>query len=264
MLIVGERINTSRKPIAEATRRRDSAFIVNEARLQLEAGAHLIDVNAGTFAEQEKENLRWLVSVLHDEVAAPLSIDSSDPLAVSEALDICGNETMVNSITAEKEKYAAMLPLIRERQSKVVALFLDDEGVTGELQEKLKVGFNLLEKLLGDGIPPDKIYADPLVMAVGATQDGGIVTLRTIQEIRVRYPGIHIIGGVSNISYGVPARPLLNRTFLTMAMTVGLDAVILDPLDSQMMASVTAANAILGNDAFCREYLAAYRNKQLG
>jgi len=263
MLIVGERINTSRKSIAEATEKRDSAFILAEAKAQEEAGAHLIDVNAGTFAEKEKEQLLWLIDALHGELSVPLCIDSSDPDVVSEALNMCGEESMVNSITAEQEKYRAILPLIRERSSKVVALFLDDEGVPDDLQKKLTVGFGLLDNLLEDGIEPENIYADPLAMAISTTRDGGTATLKTIQEIRDRYLDIHIITGLSNISFGVPVRSLLNKTFLAMAMTVGLDAVIIDPLDRRVMASLLAANAILGKDLFCREYLTAYRNKKL-
>ncbi len=263
MLIVGERINTSRKPIAEATEKRDSAFILREAKLQEQAGAHLIDVNAGAFAENEKQHLLWLVDILHNELSIPLCIDSSDPDVISEALSICGKENMVNSITAEQEKYKAILPLIREHRSSVIALFLDDKGIPEGFQSKLTVGFKLLENLLKDGIEPKNIYADPLALAISTTKDGGATTLNTIQEIRNRYPDIHIISGLSNISFGVPVRALLNQTFLAMAMTVGLDAVILDPLDRRVMASLVAANAILGNDAFCREYLTAYRNKDL-
>ena len=263
MLIVGERINTSRKPIAQATEKRDSAFILREARLQEEAGADFIDVNAGTFAEQEKEHLLWLVDTLHNELSIPLCIDSSDPEVVAEVLDICGEESMVNSITAEKENYAAMLPLVKKYRCKMVALSMDDDGIPDELDKKLDVCLSLIDNLLEEGIEPDNIYVDPLVMAISTGQNGGVITLNTIAEIRKISPEVHIICGLSNISFGVPVRALLNRTFLAMAMTVGLDAVILDPLDKRMMASLIAANAILGNDAFCREYIAAYRNKKL-
>ena len=221
MLIVGERINTSRKQIAEATEARNRDSILREAKLQEEAGEHFIDVNAGTFAEKEKEHLLWLVDILHKEISIPLCIDSSDPDVVSEALSICSGENMVNSITAEREKYGAILPIIKESRSKVIALFLDDEGVPQELQKTIRIGFGLLENLLEDGIEAENIYADPLSMAISTTQDGGMVTLKTIQELRNRYSDIHIITGLSNISFGVPVRSLLNGTFLAMAMTVG-------------------------------------------
>jgi 5-methyltetrahydrofolate--homocysteine methyltransferase len=120
-----------------------------------------------------------------------------------------------------------------------------------------------VHNLLNEGIEADNIYVDPLVMSISTGQDGGVVTLKTIEGIREISPDIHTICGLSNISFGVPVRKLLNRTFLTMAMTVGLDAVILDPLDKHMMASLLAANAILGADTFCRDYIAAYRNQML-
>lgn len=263
MLVVGERINTSRKSVAEATERRDTDFIIKEAKSQLETGAHLIDVNAGTFAERERENLLWLVEVIRSDIKAPLCIDSSDPGVVAEALQLCGEETMINSISSETDKYSAMLPLVKESKCKVVALCLDDEGIPADLEQKVRVAFRLVENLIGDGIEADKIYVDPLVMAISTNQDGGVITLQTIGKIRKEYPDVHIICGVSNVSFGVPVRSLLNRTFLAMAMTVGLDAVILDPLNKQMMASLAAANALLGKDAFCSEYIAAYRTKKL-
>lgn len=263
MLIVGERINTSRKPVAEAAEKRDSDFIIKEAKSQEEAGANFIDVNAGTFAEREKENLMWLVQTLRDNVSIPLCIDSSDPDVVAAALEYCNEGTMVNSITAEKDNYAAMLPLMKKYRCRTIALSMDDNGIHNELDKKLDVCFSLIDNLLSEGIDLDNIYVDPLVMAVSTGQDGGVITLNTIAEIRKRFAEVHIICGLSNISFGVPVRSLLNRTFLTMAMTVGLDAVIFDPLDKQMMASLLAANAILGNDSYCREYLSAYRNKKL-
>jgi 5-methyltetrahydrofolate corrinoid/iron sulfur protein methyltransferase len=263
MLIVGERINTSRKPIAGATETRDAAIILQEARQQVEAGAHVLDVNAGTFAEREGENLRWLVDTLQSGVTADLCIDSSDPDLIAELLQYDGRITMVNSITAEQEKFAAMLPLIKEFGCRTIALGLNDEGVAIEFDKKLKITRHLLDSLLSEGVPAEHIYTDPLVMAISTGEDCGIIALKLIEEIRNIYPDVHIICGLSNISFGLPVRPLLNRTFLAMAMTAGLDAVILDPLDRQMMSTVVAATTLLGKDRNCREYLAAYRKKRL-
>jgi cobalamin-dependent methionine synthase I len=263
MLIVGERINTSRKPIAEATERRDAAFILQEARQQVEAGAHVLDVNAGTFAERERENLKWLVETLQSGADTDLCIDSSNPDLIAELLQDDGRITMVNSITAEKEKFAAMLPLIKEFGCRTVALGMDDEGIAAEFDKKLKITRHLLDSLLTEGIPAEHIYTDPLVMAISTGENGGSITLKLIEEIRKNYPDVHIICGLSNVSFGLPVRPLLNRTFLAMAMTAGLDAVLLDPLDRRMMSTVVAANTLLGKDKSCKNYLAAYRKKKL-
>lgn len=263
MLVVGERINTSRKPIAEAAEKFDANFIIDEAKRQAQAGADMIDVNAGSFAEKEVEYLTWMVQTLHDQVDAPLCIDSSDPKVVRAALDICGGGVMVNSISAERELYEEMAPLIKGHDCKVVALCMDDEGIPDELDKKLGIGFRLVDKLLADGVEIGDIYVDPLVMAVATRNDSGMIALDTIRKIKQRYAGIHTICGLSNISFGLPARKLMNRSFLVMAMAAGLDAVILDPLDKQMMASVITANTLLGRDDFCGEYLAAYRDKRL-
>jgi len=263
MLIVGERINTSRRPISEAVKRSDASFIIREARAQLEAGADFLDVNAGTFAEKEREHLTWLVKMIRAEIDAPLCIDSSDPEVVHEALRICGKGMMVNSISAERENYAAMLPLIKEYGCRTIALCLGDGGIPTELEEKLRIGFDLVEKLLSDGIAVDNIYVDPLIMTASTNQESGQIALAIIKELNRKYPGIHTICGLSNISFGLPIRKLLNRTFLVMAMTAGLDAVILDPLDREMMANLVATDTLLGRDDFCANYIAAYRENRL-
>ncbi|MBI5115229.1 dihydropteroate synthase [Candidatus Poribacteria bacterium] len=264
MLIVGERINTSRRPIAEATEKRDAAFICQEARAQLEVGASFLDVNAGTFGEKETENLIWLVKSIRSKVDSPLCIDSSDPEAIHAALEICGKGMMLNSISAEKEKYPAILPLIKEFGCKVVALCLAGGEIPTELSSKLKIGLDLVEALLSDGVKAENIYVDPLIMAIGVDQQTGRVALAMIKELKTKYPDIHTISGLSNISFGLPVRKLLNRTFLTMAMAAGLDAVIMDPLDKEMMATLTAANTLLGLDYCCGEYITAFRNNRLG
>lgn len=263
MLIIGERINTSRRPIAEAAKKFDSDFIIQEARAQFEAGADFLDVNAGTFAEKEREYLTWLVKTIRAEIDAPLCIDSSDPAVVREALQICGKGMMVNSISAESENYAAMLPLIKEYDCKTIALCLGDGAIPTELVEKLRIGFDLVDKLLSDGVPVDNIYVDPLIMTASTNPESAQIALAIIEEIHEKYPGIHTICGLSNISFGLPVRKLLNRTFLVMAMTAGLDAVILDPLDKQMMANLIATDTLLGRDDYCADYIAAYRENRL-
>ena len=263
MLIVGERINSSRNVIAQAAGKFDAALILGEAKLQVQAGARVLDVNAGTFAEKEGEYLKWIIETLISEIDTPLCIDSTDPEVVGEALQLCGKGMMINSITAETRNYSRMLPLIREYDCEVVALCMDDNGIPAKLQEKLNVGFGLVDRLLSDGIAVDKIYVDPLIMAVSTVQNSGITALRTIREIVKRYPGIHTICGLSNISFGLPVRKLMNRAFLVAAMTAGLDAIIVDPLDERLMATLIAANTLLGRDEHCREYLAAFRDNKL-
>ncbi len=264
MLIVGERINTSRKPIAEAARRSDSDFIIGEAQMQLKAGADFLDVNAGTFAEKELDHLMWLVKTIRAEIDAPLCIDSSDPNVVREALKVCGKGMMVNSISAEAENYEAMLPIIKEYDCRTVALCLGDGGIPTELDDKLKIGFDLVDRLLSYGIHVANIYVDPLIMAVSTNSESARIACAIIEGMQTRYPGIHSICGLSNISFGLPVRKLMNSAFLVMVMTAGLDAVILDPTDKRMMANLIAADTLMGRDDFCAAYIAAYRKDRLG
>ena len=261
--IIGERVNSSWKNIARAIEEKDEAYIQEEAEKQLRAGADFIDVNAGTFAEKERHCVRWLVETIRAAVDVKLCIDSSDPEVLREAIEICGGTAMINSITAEKENYAAVLPILRQYDCKVIAMCLDDEGVTSECEKKIRTGCDLVENLLGDGIKADNIYLDPVITAVGADKNSGVNALKTTEEVRRRYPGIHTVCGLGNISFGLPVRKLLNRTLLVMAMAVGVDTVIIDPLDQQMMEHLIAANTLLGNDEFCGEYIAAYRSKRL-
>lgn len=263
MLIVGERINTSRHTIAEAATALDTAFIVKEARDQLEAGADFLDVNAGTFAEKERQSLMWIINTIRASVDAPLCLDSTDPGVIEEALSVCGKKTMVNSITAEKKGYSAVLPLVRRYDCRIVALGINDEGIPAGLEKKLKVSFGLVDNLLSDGVKADNIYVDPLIMAISTDHTSGRLALSFIEATRKKYPEIHIICGLSNTSFGMPLRKALNRAFLSMAMTVGLDAVIMDPLDKQTLTTLIATNTLLGNDESCRNYIAAYRNKRL-
>ncbi|MBI5118877.1 dihydropteroate synthase [Candidatus Poribacteria bacterium] len=263
MTIIGERINSSRKPIARAIEEKNTAFIRDETRKQLQAGAHFIDVNAGAFAEKEWPNLKWVIETVMAAGDAPLCIDSSDPEVVREALAICGGSAMVNSISAEKERFSSLLPIIREYDCKVVALCLDDEGIPSEPDGKIGVGSRLVNNLVKNGIKPTNIYVDPLVMAVSTDKRSGVVALQTIEEIHKRFSGVHIVCGLSNISFGLPVRKLMNRTFLVMAMAAGLDAVIFDPLDKQMMANLITATTLLGLDEYCKDYIAAYRNNKL-
>lgn len=263
MLIVGERINTSRKGIADMVGRRDAAAVVREAARQRQAGADYIDVNAGTFLGEEPQVLAWLVRVIQEAVPGPLCIDSPNPEAMRAALAVHRGKAMVNSITGEKVRFAGVLPLIREHACAVVALCLDDEGVPSSAQEAVEKGSRLVDDLLAAGIPPGDIYVDPLVRPVSTDGRAGLDVVEAIRALRERYPGVHTICGLSNVSYGLPNRRLLNRAFLVATMTAGMDAVILDPLDAQIMSLLRAAEVVLGRDHYCSKYLRAYREGKL-
>ncbi|HOA35227.1 MAG TPA: methyltetrahydrofolate cobalamin methyltransferase [Bacillota bacterium] len=261
MLIVGEKINTSRKAVKEAVTAKDEAFIRRLARRQHEAGAHYIDVNCGTFVHNEPELLSWLVQVVQDELGGlPLCIDSPNPAAVEAALKVHQGTAMLNSITGEKERYDALEPLVVKYGCKIVVLTMDDEsGIPPDAATRFEIAARLIESLAAKGVSYDDIYVDPLIQPISVDSKNGLSAAETIRLVRERFPGVHFICGLSNISFGLPERKLLNQAYMVVCTTYGLDAVILDPEDKRMMALVYATEALLNRDPYCANYLKAYR-----
>lgn len=259
MLVIGERINSSRGPIREAIERRDAAFVQGEVAAQLAAGADLIDLNAGAFVGTEVDHLAWLVDTAQAAADTPLCLDSPDPAAMAAVLPGVRGRAMLNSVSLEPDRYDRVVPLVLEHRCRVVALGLDDQGMPASAQERFDKAARLVERLTADGVPLGDIYVDPVVTPA-STQDGaGRDLAEAVGLIRRGYPGVHTVCGLSNVSYGLPARKLMNRAFLVMAMAHGLDGVILDPLDETMMALLRATWALMGNDEYCGGYLEAFR-----
>ena len=260
MIIVGEKINTSRKSIEEAVEKQDAAFITRVAREQAEAGARYIDVNAGTFLDQEVDYLCWLVETVQSEVELPLCLDSPNPKALSEALKHHKGEAMINSISLEKERFQSLLPAITSQPCCVVALCMAQTSMPTTVEERVQVGSELIRKLTDEGIPLEKIYVDPLVQPVSVDTRMGIATLGAIRKIMDDFPGVNTICGLSNISFGLPERRLINRNFLSLCVAYGLSAAILDPTDKQLMATLLTTEMLLGHDEYCENFIDAYQN----
>ena len=263
MVIVGEKINTSRKSVEEAVRKKDATFIIKVAREQAEAGANYIDVNAGTFLEQEVDCLCWLVETVQSEVALPLSLDSPNPKALSEAMKRHKGEPMINSISLEEDRFKSLLPVITSQPCRVVALCMAKTSMPTTTEERVQVGSELIEKLTGEGFPLEKIYVDPLVQPVSVDTSMGVATLGAIKKIMNDFPGINTICGLSNISFGLPARGLINRNFLALCLAYGLSAAILDPTDKQLMATLLTVEMLLGQDEYCGDFIDAYQNGRI-
>ncbi|KKM12134.1 methyltetrahydrofolate:corrinoid methyltransferase [Clostridiales bacterium PH28_bin88] len=263
MLIVGEKINTSRADVREAVARRDAGYIQDLAAKQVLAGAHLVDVNAGTFVGEEVEALTWLVRTVQQAVEAPLCIDTPNPEAMEAALAVHRGRALVNSITAEKDRFERVLPLVKKHGCMVVALCMDDTGIPATAEERVAIAEKLYALLCGAGLTPEDIFLDPLVQPISSGDTFGAAVIDCIRQVSVKTPGVRTICGLSNVSYGMPKRKLLNGTFMVLAIGAGLDAVIVDPLDSDLMSRIYAAQALLGKDRYCREYLQAYRKGKL-
>lgn len=267
MLIVGERINTSRKVkgeavIEQAVTNRDADFVIDLARKQFEAGATYIDINAGTLTSGEPEALEWLTQVVQEAVDAPISFDTPNPAALERALAVYNTDRgqpMINSITAESDRYAAVLPFVKRHKAKVIALAMDDSGIQQDPEKRLAVARTLIGNLTAEGIALGDIYVDPLTFPIGTGSDVAVAMLNIIEQLRAEYPEVHIIAGLSNVSHGMPARKILNQAMTVLCMCKGLDAGIIDPNDRQLMALICATEALMGVDDFCMNYITKSR-----
>jgi cobalamin-dependent methionine synthase I len=263
MIIVGEKINTSRKSIAAAVEAQDLDFISEAARNQAEAGAHYIDVNAGTFLNKEVDYLCWLVEVVQNAVDLPLCLDSPNPQALAEAIKHHKGEPMINSISLEKERYEALLPVVTDHPCRVVALCMAETSMPNTVEERVAAGAELIDKLTKKGVPLEKIYVDPLVQPVSVDTGMGTAVLGAITKIMTDFPGVNTICGLSNISFGLPMRKIINRNFLALCMASGLSAAILDPTDKELMATLLSVDMLLGRDEYCGSFIEAFQGGRI-
>ena len=259
MLIIGELINASRKTIAAHIENQDAEAIQKVAKDQFENGADYIDVNAGIFVGKEPEYIKWLVTRVQEVVDAPCCIDSPDPKAIEAGVAAHKGVPMINSISLEKNRYDTLMPMLAGTDFKVVALCMSDEGMPESADDRMSIADKLVNGLLQNRVKIDNIYVDPLVQPISVNKDFGVECLNAIEKIMATFKGIHTTCGLSNISYGLPNRRFLNRMFMVMAISKGLDGVIVNPLDRNMMANIIAAEALAGRDDFCMDYLKAYR-----
>lgn len=264
MIIIGEKINGTRSRVAQAIVERDREFIIDLAKSQVAAGVDFVDVNAGTSREREAQDLVWLVRIVQDVVNVPLCLDSPNHEPLSSALMEVKQTPMINSISGESARLINVLPLALEYGCPVIALALDDSGIPKGIEGRLDVIRRVLSQTREKGIPDEKVYIDPLVLTLGTDWNAGKIAMNTMQTIRSEFPKTHLIVGLSNISFGLPARHLINRTFLSLAMMAGLDSAILDPMDEALRAIILTTELVLGQDRFCRNYTQSYRSGVIG
>ena len=263
MLIIGERINASRKPIAEAISSRNVSLIQNEAKAQAAAGADFLDVNAGTFVGEEARHLRWVIEVVQEATDLPLCIDSPDPSVIKSMIPFAKKMPMINSITLESSRLEGILPLVVEHKTKVIGLCQSGDSIADTTEKKIEMARHLIEKARAAGLPLDDLYIDPLVYPLSTNDRSALATLNAIEQIMTQFPGVHTTCGLTNVSYGLPNRKLVNRTFLVAAITRGLDSAILDPTDKQLFGALKTSLMIAGKDEFCMAYITAFREGRI-
>jgi 5-methyltetrahydrofolate--homocysteine methyltransferase len=243
---------------------RNAAAVSALARSQLDAGADWLDVNASLLLGGECEALAWIIREIQRTAGAKVMIDSAsiEALAAGLAADRSGC-AIVNSVTPDAERLDAVAPLLKEYGASVVALAMNDAGVPPTAGGRLDAAARALEGLGRRGVPPGRVYIDPLVEALSTNHQAATVTLQAIRLIRRAYPDVHIICGVSNVSFGLPKRKQVNAAFLVAAICSGADAAIFDVADEAMRQAAAAAEVIAGKDEYCMEYIRFCRENDL-
>ena len=261
--VVGERINpTGKKRLQEALRQGDTAYPCGQAVSQAEAGAEVLDVNAGLPGIDEAAVLETLVRELQAVTDLPLQLDSSDAAALERALRIYNGKPIVNSVNGKRETLNAILPLCKKYGAAVVGLALDENGIPPTAEGRFAVAQRIVAATDAIGIPREDVYIDCLTLTASAQQEGAAETLKALSRCKQEL-GVRTVLGVSNISFGLPCRGYLNTTFLTMAMAAGLDLAIMNPNTPEMMAAVRSYRVLTAQDAQSADYVAAYANVQL-
>lgn len=267
MIIIGEKINGSIPGVAAAIAERNSSFIKELAQRQAEAGATYIDCCASVPEAEEVETLQWMINCIQEATDLPISVDSPSAAVLAQAYQFCQRPGLFNSVSGEGTKADEIFSIMAQPENakwEVIALLSDDSGIPQNAADRLKVFDELMKKAGEYGISPGRIHIDPLVEMLCTSENGIATNTEVISAVRRTYPDLHITAAVSNISFNLPARKMLNLGFLVLAMNAGLDSAILDPTNRDMMGLVYATEALLGQDEYCIEYISAYRQGLFG
>ena len=265
MIIIGEKINGSIPIVADAIARRDSEFIKARAKMQEDAGATFIDCCASVPEAQEVETLKWMIDCIQEVSELPISVDSPSARVLAEAYKFCKKPGLFNSVSGEGDKIDIIFPIMRDNPGwQCIALCSDDTGIPKNAADRLKVFDKIMAKAKEYGIRPSRLHIDPLVEMLCTSENGIETNEEVISTIRERYDDIHITAAVSNISFNLPVRKMVNLGFTVLAMKAGLDSAILDPTNRDMMGVIYATEALLGLDDYCMEYISAYREGLFG
>ena len=272
MYIIGEKINGFIPRTLQAINAKDAAYIKKIAKGQADNGATYIDVCAGVAPEIERETMIWLIDIVLDTVDTPICIDSSDPQILIEMFNYVQSkasgrqkdEGMINSVSMEEGKCEAIFPIIADTKWCVVALTCNNDGIPDDPPTKLVIATEMIELAATYGIEQDRIFIDPLVTTLATKGESLQNFTEGIALIKEKFTGVHFTSGLSNISFGMPFRKVINTQFLCLAMAAGMDSAIMDPMSKDMLGTLYATDALLGNDEYCLEYLSAFREGLFG
>jgi 5-methyltetrahydrofolate--homocysteine methyltransferase len=260
--MIGERINpTGRKMLARALREGNMDYVAEQARQQVAAGADLLDINVGVPGLDEVALLPQVVQLIATVSDRPLCIDTANPMALAAALEVAPRSAkpLVNSVNGEETSLGNVLPLVKDRGAAVIGLTMDDRGIPNDPETRAAIAERIVERAARIGIPTEDVLIDPLVLTVGADANAGAVTLRTIELVRERL-GVNINLGATNVSFGLPERPILNQAFLALAIRAGATCMITDA--AKLGLAIRAAELLLGRDEYAGNYISMYRRLQ--
>ncbi len=264
MIIIGEKINGTIPSVKKAIEDKDEHFIRELAVKQADAGAHYLDVCASTAPEIEVATLIWLMDIVQDAVDTPLCIDSPNARTIEKVFKYARRPGLINSVSEEGDKCEVIYPMIQGTEWHVIALTCDSRGIPSDVQTRVDITKIMVEKAEKYDITPDRIHIDPLVMALSADNNSLLNFVETLQTVKSLYPTIKVTSGLSNISFGMPLRKIVNQHFLTIAAYAGMDSAIMDPCNRDMYTTLITTEALLGRDKFCRKFSNAYRKNHIG
>ncbi len=257
--VIGERINpTGRKLLAAEMKVGDYSRVKSDALAQVEAGAHMLDVNAGIPLADEPRILAESIELVQSLTDVPISIDSSIVAALEAGLQVCKGRPLVNSVTGEEERLESVLPLVKKYDTAVVAISNDETGISEDPNVRFEVAKKIVERAEDYGIKRCDVVVDPLVMPIGAIGTAGRQVFDIVYRLRNELK-VNTTCGASNISFGLPHRQGLNSAFLTMAIGAGMTSAITSPLHSEIMHAIMAANVMMGTDRECRQWIKKFR-----
>ncbi len=258
-VIIGERINpTGRKILAAEMLAGDYSRVIADALAQVEAGAHMLDVNAGIPLADEPALLARAIELVQSVTDVPLSIDSSIVAALAAGLAVYKGKALVNSVTGEEERLESVLPLVKKYGAAVIAISNDETGISQDPNVRFAVAKKIVERAFDYGIPACDIVVDPLVMPIGAINQAGVQVMQLVHRLRTELK-VNTSCGASNVSFGLPERNGINAGFLTMAIASGMTSAITNPLHEEVMRAVMSADVMMGHDPDCARWIRKFR-----
>jgi 5-methyltetrahydrofolate corrinoid/iron sulfur protein methyltransferase len=262
MFIIGELINGMYLTIAHGLKEKNKAVIQKCAQDQVSAGADALDINCGPASKEPVKDIQWLVETIQEVTDKMLVLDSSKPVVIESGLKVIKNKVMINSTTADPQKLEVLVPLAKKYHAKIIGLAMDAKGIPQNKDQRLELAATIVSTCTDIGFPVEDLYLDPVVLPVNVGQAQMVDILESIRDFKIiSQPSPKTVVGLSNVSQGTSVRSLINRTFLAMAAVFGLDAAILDPLDTKLMDVLSTAELILNKQIYCDSYLEAYRKK---